>query len=477
MPLFDPPEIHENDLMPVVLDCASWGIIDPRQLAWLDQPTPAAVQDAHARLEAIGAMTSDGRIADHGRGLAAIPLPVPLAHMLAAAGEGGAGDRAATLAVLLTEPGLGGRDVDIERRWANWRGARGERAQGAARLVQRLAKLAPRARAGQDGDDLTTGALLALAFPERVACQRDGRRGEYLSVGGRAFRLDPSDSLANERWLVIADAQGRAGGARILSAAAIAAEDVEQMFAAAMQERRICRYDTATDRVEQLAERRLGAIKLTSKRAERSAATIADDVAARLAHVGTHGLSSLAWGTEADALRRRAAFADIATLANDTLLAQRELWLAPLLEKTRGLRDIADRALADALLALLDWPTLQALDRIAPSHFASPAGANHRIDYGAEGGPLVTLRVQELFGQSAHPTVGQPPVALVLALTSPAHRPIQLTRDLPGFWAGSWRDVQREMKGRYPRHNWPDDPASARASVMTKAAQARRDGA
>ena len=476
MPPFDPPEIHENDLMPVVLDCASWGIIDPRQLAWLDQPTPAAVQDARGRLAAIGALASDGRIAEHGRGLAAIPLPVPLAHMLVAAGEGGAGERAATLAVLLTEPGLGGRDADIERRWAGWRGARGERAAGAARLVQRLAKLAPAARSGQDGDALTTGALLALAWPERVAYQRDGRRGEYLSVGGRAYRIDPANTLANERWLVIADAQGRADGARILSAAAIAAEDVEHMFAAAMQERRICRYDPVADRVEQLAERRLGAIKLASRRAERTAATVADDIAARLAYVGTHGLSALAWGAEAEALRRRAMFAGIAPLADDMVLTNLALWLTPLLEKTRGLKDISDRALADALLAQIDWPTRQALDRVAPSHFTSPAGASHRIDYGAEGGPLVTLRVQELFGQAHHPTVGQPAVALVLALTSPAHRPIQLTRDLPGFWAGSWRDVQREMKGRYPRHNWPDDPAVARASLMTKAAQARRDG-
>ena len=473
MPPFDPPEIHESDLMPVLLDCASWGIIDPRQLAWLDPPTPAAVQDARSRLIAIGALGRDDRITRAGRSLAAVPLPVPLAHMLVAAAERGSASRAAELAVLLTEPGLGGRDVDVETRWRRWRGGRGERADGAMRLARRLVKLLP---GGAGADDLSTGALLALAWPDRVACQRDGRRGEYLSVGGRAYRLDSADPLAGEHWLVIADAQGRADGARILAAAAITAGEVDAMFADAVQERRTCRYDPAVDRVEQAVERRLGAIRLSSRRSERSAATVADDVAARLAHVRAAGLVPLDWGSEATALRQRAAYAGMEALTEAALLAALDDWLAPVLADTRGLRDLADRKLADALMTRLDWPARQALDRIAPAWFTSPAGVRHPIDYGAEGGPLVMLRVQELFGQAVHPCVGQPPVPLVLALTSPAHRPIQLTRDLPGFWTGSWRDVQREMKGRYPKHSWPDDPANARATVMTKAAQARRDG-
>jgi ATP-dependent helicase HrpB len=249
------------------------------------------------------------------------------------------------------------------------------------------------------------------------------------------------------------------------------------MFADKIKERPHCRYDPASDRVDQTAERRLGAIGLSSRRSQRSDAALAEDIAVRIAHVRAQGLASIGWGRDALALCQRAHFAGVAALADDALLDGLETWLAPVLAATRGLRDIGDAALVASLTGLLDWPTRQALDRIAPPAFTSPTGARHAIDYGAEGGPLVTLRVQELFGLAAHPTVGQPPVALVLALTSPAHRPIQLTRDLPGFWGGSWRDVQREMKGRYPKHNWPDDPANARASTMTKAAQARRDGA
>lgn len=467
---FDPPEIHENDLMPVVLDCASWGIVDPRQLAWLDQPTPAAVADARTRLEAIGALGPDGRITAHGKGLAAIPLPVPLAHMLAEARD----ECAAELAVLLTEPGLGGRNADIEQRWQSWRHARGERAESARRLARRFAKLVG---ADAGSQPRTAGELLALAWPDRVARRRDRARGEYLSVGGRAFRLDPADALANHDWLVIGDAQGRADGARILAAAPIDAGTTEALFKDQIDERRICSFDPANDRVDIVAERRLGAIKLAAQRVPRDTDVLVEDVAARVDYVRAQGLAAIGWGNAALALCQRAHFAGVAAIGDTALLDNLEDWLAPVLGRTRGLRDIHDGALVDALMGQLDWAERQALDRIAPFHFTSPTGARHLIDYGAEGGPLVTLRVQELFGLAVHPTVGQPPVALVLALTSPAHRPIQLTRDLPGFWRGSWRDVQREMKGRYPRHNWPDDPANARASTMTKAAQARRDGA
>ncbi|MBA4747930.1 MAG: ATP-dependent helicase HrpB, partial [Sphingopyxis sp.] len=253
MPPFDPPEIHENDLAPVVLDCASWGIVDPRQLAWLDQPTPAAVADARARLEVIGAIGSDGRITNHGKALAAIPLPVAMAHMLVTAQD----ERAAELAVLLTEPGLGGRNVDVEQRWRSWQAARGERAEGARRLARRLSKLAKsRDHARANDGEWSVGALLALAWPDRVSQRRGAARGDYLSAGGRAFRLDPADSLANEPWLVVADAQGRADGARIMAAAAIDANTVEAMFADRIAVRRHCRYDPAADRVDQTAERR-----------------------------------------------------------------------------------------------------------------------------------------------------------------------------------------------------------------------------
>ena len=174
-------------------------------------------------------------------------------------------------------------------------------------------------------------------------------------------------------------------------------------------------------------------------------------------------------------MRQRASFAGLDALSAPSLADSLDIWLAPLLEKSRGLRDIGDQRLADALAALLDWPARQSLEKLAPADFITPAGSRHAIDYGADGGPTVSVRVQEMFGLARHPVIGEPPVPLVLALTSPAHRPIQTSRDIASFWRGSWSEVAKEMRGRYPKHSWPDDPANARATLLTKAAQARRD--
>lgn len=477
MPPFDPPEIHENDLMPVVLDCASWGIVDPRQLGWLDPPSPAAISEAKTRLQAIGALAADGRITPHGHALAAIPLPVPLAHMIHDAAAAGEAELAARLAVLLTEPGLGGRGVDVEARLQRWKGSRNDRAEGAWRLARRLAALAEK-RVG-DGAPLTSrsvGGWIATAWPDRVARQRAGQRGDYLSVGGRAYKLDPLDPLAGSEWLAIADAQGHAAGVRILAAAPIAQVEVEAIFADRIIAHSGSSYDAANDRVDHRRERRLGAIALTSGKAAREESA-EDDAALRLAAVRDKGLGLIGWGPAAQALRLRASFAGIDALSTAALADCLDFWLAPLLPGCRGLRDIGDRRLTDALMGLLDWPARQLLEKRAPDDYVTPAGSHHRIDYGADGGPQVSVRVQEMFGLARHPTVGEPPVPLVLALTSPAHRPIQTTRDIASFWSGSWHEVAREMRGRYPKHSWPDDPATARPTLLTKAAQARRDGA
>lgn len=473
---FDPPEIHENDLMPVVLDCASWGIVDPRQLGWLDPPSPAAIGEAKSRLQAIGALGEDGRITAHGKALAAVPLPVPLAHMLLDAARVGEAELVARLAVLLTEPGLGGRDLDVEARLARWIGARGDRSEGAWRLARRLAALGERLAAPAEvREPRSVGGWIATAWPNRIARRRPGQRGEYLSAGGRAYRLDPLDPLAGSEWLAIADAQGQAAGVRILAAAAIAADEVEEIFADRIVHHMASSYDAPADRVDHRRERRLGAITLASGKAGRNDGA-EDDVAVRLAAVRDKGLGIIGWGPVSHALRQRASFAGLDELSAPALADTLDIWLAPLLERSRGLRDIGDQRLADALGGLLDWPARQLLDRLAPADYATPAGSRHAIDYGADGGPTVSVRVQEMFGLARHPTVGEPPVPIVLALTSPAHRPIQTTRDIASFWSGSWRDVAREMRGRYPKHSWPDDPATARPTLLTKAAQARRDG-
>jgi ATP-dependent helicase HrpB len=475
MPPFDPPEISESDLMPLVLDCAAWGVSDPASLSWLDAPSVAAVDEARSRLLGYGALDADGRITAAGHAMAALPLPVPLAHMMLEAAAAGEADKAGELAVLLSENGLGGRMADVELRLSRARGMRGQRAEAAVRLGQRLAKLAREKALHHDAEPRSVGGWIATAWPDRLARARANARGEFLSVGGRAYKIDPLDPLASAEWIAVGEAQGHASGVRILSGAALDGAEVDALFADRIEDRVVSSYDASLDRVEQKRERRLGAIVL-KRGQEGGKSAAAESIAVRMAAVEAKGLSLIEWGDAAIKLRKRAAFAGLSELSDAALLDNLPMWLEPVLAHSKGLRDIPDGRLAESLLNLLDWSQRQSLDKMAPPAFKSPAGSHFSIDYGAEAGPMVTLRVQELYGLSRHPTVGQPSVPLVLALTSPAHRPIQTTRDLPSFWAGSWADVAKEMRGRYPRHNWPDNPVEAKASPLTKAALARREG-
>ena len=314
---------------------------------------------------------------------------------------------------------------------------------------------------------------VALGFPDRVARRRDPSGETWASVGGRGFKLDPTSPLARSEWLAVADTQGSAAGARILSAVAIDQTTVETLFADHIESRRTVTFDPATGGIQTLRERRLGAIRLSS--GPDSGADPDAILAALLEGVREHGLALLPRSDGAQALRDRAAYAGV-PLDDVTLLDRVDEWLAPLLAGKRRLDAIASGALAEALRNLLGWDAMQTINRLAPPDFTSPAGSTHAIDYAAEGGPRVELRVQALFGLAIHPTIGEARVPLVLSLTSPAGRPIQTTRDLPGFWAGSWTAVAKEMRGRYPKHPWPDDPAAASATLRTKKADARSAG-
>jgi ATP-dependent helicase HrpB len=261
-----------------------------------------------------------------------------------------------------------------------------------------------------------------------------------------------------------------AAGARILSAAEIELEKVESLFGERIETRRSVRFDPATGRVEALRERRLGAIRLSS--GSDSAADPAEIEAALLQGVREHGLALLPWSESARALRTRASYAGIDTLSDAALLANLDDWLPAALAGKRRLDAVAPEALTQALQNLLGWEEQKTVDRLAPARLDTPAGSSHAIDYAAEAGPTVEVRVQALFGLATHPMLGNG-TPLVLSLTSPAGRPIQTTRDLPGFWKGSWAAIAKEMRGRYPRHPWPDDPANASATLRTKNADAR----
>jgi ATP-dependent helicase HrpB len=458
---FDPPEILEADLSPLLLDCALWGEADPARLRWLDPPPQAGLNEARKRLVSLGALDADGRPTPHGRAIAGLPMALPLAHMLALTGGAGA-----EVAVLMSERGLGGNDTDLELRLDRWRRDRGRRADAARALAKRWAQQT----AGHAvHSNLSPAHYVALAYPDRVARRRDSVGEHWASVGGRGYRLDPAHPLARQDWLAIADVQGSAAGARILSAMTIPWGEVEALFADHINTGSTVRFDPETGRVVAETGRRLGAITL-SKGAE-TAPDPEAMVAALLEGVRTYGLAMLNWSDATLHLRSRAAFADEARLSDAALINTLDLWLAPLLPGKRKLSDIDKGDLHQALLTLLGWEGQQALNRIAPAHFASPAGQTHAIDYDAEGGPTVSLRVQALYGLKEHPSIGPHRTPLILSLLSPAGRPIQTTQDLPRFWAGSWADVAKDMRGQYPKHHWPDDPKVATASLMTKKRQ------
>ena len=464
LPAHDPPEILEADLSSLFLTCLLWGESDPARLPFLDPPPAPALAEARHRLLRLGAIDDEGRITAHGRAIAAISLEPRLAHMLIEARAGGFGAAAADAAALLTERGLGGNDPDLEVRHRRWLGDRSPRAQAAKRMAERWAK-------GEKGQGQDIARPIALAFPDRLSRRRDSSGEHWQSVGGRGFRLDPASPLARSDWLAVAEVAGAASGARILSAAAIETSAVESLFADRIETYTDVRFDPSTSAISATRGRRLGAIKLSS--APDPNPDQATVEAGLMEAVRRNGLAILPWSDTAAALRQRAMFAarhddQVADLSDPALLSRLDEWLPPLLTGRRRLDSIDPAALRHALDGLLGYDGGRAVDKLAPTHFTSPAGSSHPIDYSAPAGPTVEVRAQALYGLASHPMVAGIP--LTLAITSPAHRPIQTTKDLPAFWAGSWREVAKEMRGRYPKHPWPDDPANAPPTLRTKRA-------
>ena len=469
LPAHDPPEILEADLSSLVLTSLLWGESDPARLPFLDPPPAPALAEARQRLARLGAIDADGHITAHGRAIAAIPLEPRLAHMLIEAGTRGFAGAAAEAAALLTERGLGGNDPDLELRHRRWMSDRSPRAQAARGLAARWAKA--KGDHGSGAHDIARA--IALAFPDRLSRRRDATGEQWQSVGGRGFRLDPTSPLARSEWLAVGEVAGAAAGARILSAAAMTVEEVESLFADEIEPFSQVKFDPATAAISATKGRKLGSIKLSSSPDPRPDQAAIE--AGLLDAVRRHGLSLLPWSETALALRQRAAFAarhdeDVPDFSDANLLGRLDEWLAPLLHGKRRLDAIGSSALNNALQGLLGYEAGRAIDRLAPSQFSTPAGSSHAIDYSSTSGPTVEVRAQALYGLKDHPMVAGGRVPLTLSITSPAHRPIQTTKDLPAFWAGSWRDVAKEMRGRYPKHPWPDDPGAAAPTLKTKRA-------
>ncbi|HSV00014.1 MAG TPA: ATP-dependent helicase HrpB, partial [Roseiarcus sp.] len=475
------PEILSADLSGLTLDCALWGVADPSSLAFLDSPPRAALKEARALLASIGAIDGDSRVTDEGRAIAALALPPRLARMVVDAARAGDGRDASDVAVVMTERGLGGDAVDLAIRIETFRRDRSQRAEDARRLARGLAQRAealtpirPVAPAPfsqmEKGAPTSAGELLASAYPDRIAMSRN-RRGEFLMANGRAAALEAHDPLAREPYLAIGEIAGRAASARILLAAALTLDGVERIAGVSIETADDLSFDHASASLRARRRRRLGALTL----AEQTLAVPPDDQAALALARGvlSLGVSRLPWTKALKQRRDRVMFLARAEasawpdLSNEALSADPG-WLAPFLVGKTKLDEITADDLASALDAALPWDLARRLNDEAPSHFQAPTGTQAPIDYEAEGGPSIALRVQELFGLDEHPTLAGGRIPLTLHLLSPAYRPVQITRDLPGFWRGSWAAVRSDLRGRYPRHFWPEDPAAAAPTARAK---------
>jgi ATP-dependent RNA helicase HrpB len=463
------PEILSADLSSLVLDLAQWGVTDPDQLTFLDPPPRPALTEAKALLRELGALDADGRITDEGKALNRLPLPPRLARMVVDAAHEGAGQLAADIAVIVTERGLGGDAIDLTHRLDGLRRDRSRRAEDARAMARRWAELATSKDAPSPP---SAGAVLALAYPDRLAKNRGSGSGAFLLANGRGANVDPASALAREPYLAVAEIIGSAAQGRIVLAAAITPAEIEARFAEQIEAKEEITFDAPSLSLRGRRLRRLGAITLAE---QPIAVTPGEDAARALAAgIAKAGIGRLPWTKPLAQWRDRVMFlrraeGDEWPDLSDAGLAERvDDWLMPALLDKTSLAQFGADALGDALTAQLPYTLRRRLDVEAPTHFEAPSGSRVPIDYEAEEGPKLAIRVQELFGLAQHPTIAGGRVALVIELLSPAHRPVQVTRDLPGFWRGSYAAVRTEMRGRYPRHPWPDDPLSAPATRRAK---------
>ena len=497
---FTQSEILSADLSSLVLDLAQWGVSDPATLSFLDPPPAPALKEAKSLLHELGALDADGRITAEGKSLRALALPPRLSRMIVDSHRLSAGEAAAEIAAVLTERGLGGDSADLDVRLDQFRRDRAQRASSARDLARRwaaqVASSSPSPLGGEGrgggattavsvrgtptpnpspqgggergelralGEKISTGVMLAFAFPDRVA--RNRGNGSFVLANGRGAAVEQTSSLARAPYIAVGELTGTAAAGRILLAAPITQAEIELHFADQIEIADEISFDRSALALRARRKRTLHAITLSEAPlaltpSENTARILADGLVAI-------GLDKLPWSKQSKQWRDRVMFLRKAEgeswpdLSDDALAARREDWLVPALYDKTSCKDFSAGDLSDALSTLLPWELRARLEREAPTHFEAPTGTMLAIDYEAEQGPTIAVRLQELFGLNTHPSIANGAVPLVLELLSPAQRPVQVTRDLPGFWRGSYAAVRSDLRGRYPRHPWPEDPANA----------------
>lgn len=477
---FGTPEILSSDLAPLALDLAAAGVADPLDLAWLDPPRAAAFTQARELLTMLGALAADGRITPHGRRMASLPLHPRLAHLAIEAKHVGQAALAADLAALLSDRdfarrtdgqagGRGAADADVRLRLealASGRAPGGLDVDAGALRKVRADAAEWRRRLGATTRDRTdpaaAGRLLAMAYPDRIAQRRAGEAGRFLLRSGRGASLPPGQPLGREDWLVAAELDDAGSESRIILAAPLGADDIAVLAEGATDASEEVRWDHASGRILARKVLRLGALVLQEYPITEPDPSLVRG--ALLDAVRREGLGILPWNDLATRLRQRLAFLQRVDpawpdVADGALLEQLEDWLAPRLGDARsGFREVD---LGSALLGRLDWERRRRLEELAPERWQVPSGSNVAIDYADPEAPVLAVRLQEVFGMTETPRIGGGRVPLVMHLLSPARRPVQVTRDLASFWRAGYFDVRKDLRGRYPKHHWPEDPLTA----------------
>jgi len=479
-----PPEILDADLAPLVLDLAQWGTTDPTELSWLTPPPAGTVAQAKELLTNLGAIDQTGHITPHGKRMADLPVHPRLAHMLVASAPLKLTSLACDLAALLGERdllrGTGSKQTDLRLRLDALHGDRrhlGEASidRGAMQRVKRTAELwhqqlGPQIK--QVSDPHAIGLLLALAYPDRIAQRQSGKDVRYLLANGRGALFAHPDPLASETYLVIADLDAGSQWARIDLAAPIDLAEIESLYADQIIETESVDWDEKNKSVRASRRRTLGALVLSDQTLSKPDPALISG--ALIDGIRQAGLATLAWTAELQQWRARVQFLrrveghDWPDLSDVALCQSLETWLGPYLNGVTTLERVQRMDLAQPLHAILSWNQRRDLDRLAPTHVTVPSGSNIRIDYDTAEMPVLAVRLQEMFGCKDTPHVAGGKVPLMLHLLSPAKRPVQVTKDLASFWVNAYQDVRKELRGRYPKHHWPEDPLTALPTAKTK---------